>query len=537
VVGAITQPSCVLATGSVILSGLPSGSWTINPGGITGNTSTVLIDTLDVGTYQFTVTNAAGCTSPASANVVINAFPAAPAKPTVGAITQPTCSVATGDVLLSGLPTGSWTINPGGITGNTTSTTLSNLIAGTYQYTVTNSVGCTSKASSSIIINTQPLIPAAIAGANRSICINTNTLIGTAGKTGNTYTWSSLPIGYTSVLANPTVAPNSTTSYIITETVTATGCANSNTVVVTVNPLPAAAGTITGITPVCKGQSGLIYTVGQIIDATGYIWTLPSGATITSGANTNRITVSYDNNALSGNITVNGTNSCGNGIISGVLEIIVNDCSVADLSVKTSSNNMAPLIGSTIVLSIDATNIGPYDATGVKVTNILQSGYTYQSTSSGNYDPIAGVWTIGNLKKGLSDKLTINVKVNNTGNYLNIAIIAAIEPDPNLANNTSTVKPIPTDFFIPEGFSPNGDHINDFFVIRGIQYYPNNRFTIFNRWGNKVFETIQYKNKWDGKSTMGLRIGGDDLPTGTYFYLLDLGDGSAIIKGTIYLNR
>jgi gliding motility-associated-like protein/uncharacterized repeat protein (TIGR01451 family) len=264
---------------------------------------------------------------------------------------------------------------------------------------------------------------------------------------------------------------------------------------------------------------------------------LPSGANITSGANTNRITVSFDNNALSGNITVNGTNSCGNGIISGALEIIVNDCSVADLSVKTTANNMAPLIGRTIVLSIDATNLGPYDATGVKVTNILQSGYTYQSTSSGNYDPIAGVWTIGNLKKGLSDKLTINVEVNNIGNYLNTAIIAANEPDPNLANNTSTVKPIPTDFFIPEGFSPNGDHINDLFVIRGIQYYPDNRFTIFNRWGNKVFETIQYKNKWDGKSTMGLRIGGDDLPTGTYFYLLDLGDGSAIIKGTIYLNR
>jgi gliding motility-associated-like protein len=92
-------------------------------------------------------------------------------------------------------------------------------------------------------------------------------------------------------------------------------------------------------------------------------------------------------------------------------------------------------------------------------------------------------------------------------------------------------------FFIPEGFSPNGDGINDLFVIRGILYYPANTFVIFNRWGNKVYEASPYQNTWDGKSTMGLRVGGDDLPIGTYFYVLDLGDGSDIYKGTIYLNR
>jgi gliding motility-associated-like protein len=91
--------------------------------------------------------------------------------------------------------------------------------------------------------------------------------------------------------------------------------------------------------------------------------------------------------------------------------------------------------------------------------------------------------------------------------------------------------------FIPEGFSPNGDGINDVFVIRGIEYYPENTFEIFNRWGNKVFEANPYLSTWDGKSTMGLRIGGDELPVGTYFYVLDLGDGSDIYKGTIYLNR
>ena len=93
------------------------------------------------------------------------------------------------------------------------------------------------------------------------------------------------------------------------------------------------------------------------------------------------------------------------------------------------------------------------------------------------------------------------------------------------------------DFFIPDGFSPNGDGINDLFVIRGINYYPKNTFEIFNRWGNKVFETASYKNTWDGSSTLGIRVLGNELPVGTYFYVLDLGDGSPIYKGTIYLNR
>jgi hypothetical protein len=52
-----------------------------------------------------------------------------------------------------------------------------------------------------------------------------------------------------------------------------------------------------------------------------------------------------------------------------------------------------------------------------------------------------------------------------------------------------------------------------------------------------VFQATPYQNTWSGKSTKGLKIGGDDLPMGTYFYILDLGDGSPIYKGTIYLSK
>lgn len=89
---------------------------------------------------------------------------------------------------------------------------------------------------------------------------------------------------------------------------------------------------------------------------------------------------------------------------------------------------------------------------------------------------------------------------------------------------------------IPEGFSPNGDGIGDYWIIRGLDAYPNNRVYIFNRWGNEILNASPYHNDWDGRAQQGLNAG-EVLPVGTYWYILDLGDDSAPRKGFIYLNR
>ena len=91
---------------------------------------------------------------------------------------------------------------------------------------------------------------------------------------------------------------------------TAAGTASSNTSF-TMNPLPGRPGSITGTSTVCQGQNGVSYNVPAIANATGYNWTLPSGASIVSGNNTNNITVNYSSTASAGNITVAGTNGCG----------------------------------------------------------------------------------------------------------------------------------------------------------------------------------------------------------------------------------
>ncbi|MCX6276978.1 MAG: hypothetical protein NT004_02630 [Bacteroidetes bacterium] len=91
-------------------------------------------------------------------------------------------------------------------------------------------------------------------------------------------------------------------------------------------PLPGAAGSISGPPGgiVCQGESNVTFSVLPIPNATSYHWSLPPGAEITSGANTNSITVSFTANALSGEATVYGSAECGNGAISPPFPLTVN---------------------------------------------------------------------------------------------------------------------------------------------------------------------------------------------------------------------
>lgn len=80
---------------------------------------------------------------------------------------------------------------------------------------------------------------------------------------------------------------------------------------------------------------------------------------------------------------------------------------------------------------------------------------------------------------------------------------------------TYTQVVIPTEIIIPNVFSPNGDGHNDALAFEGAQYYPNTSLKVFNRWGQEVFTSGNYKNTWHAT----------DMPEGTYFFILKLSTG------------
>ncbi|MBA2611869.1 MAG: gliding motility-associated C-terminal domain-containing protein, partial [Bacteroidetes bacterium] len=94
------------------------------------------------------------------------------------------------------------------------------------------------------------------------------------------------------------------------------------------------------------------------------------------------------------------------------------------------------------------------------------------------------------------------------------------------SDNVPTVLIIPnTDFFIPEGFSPNGDGKNDLYVIKGLPVGVDNVFTVYNRWGNKVYSKSNYDNTWNGTPNVNGTLGTEKLPQGTYYYILEFNGG------------
>ncbi|MBL8000542.1 MAG: gliding motility-associated C-terminal domain-containing protein [Flavobacteriales bacterium] len=68
----------------------------------------------------------------------------------------------------------------------------------------------------------------------------------------------------------------------------------------------------------------------------------------------------------------------------------------------------------------------------------------------------------------------------------------------------------PTEIFVPNVFSPNGDGLNDRLEFTGLEYYPNAELSVFNRWGNEIYSSANYKNTWQANG----------VSDGTYYYVL-----------------
>ncbi len=90
----------------------------------------------------------------------------------------------------------------------------------------------------------------------------------------------------------------------------------------------------------------------------------------------------------------------------------------------------------------------------------------------------------------------------------------------------------PDNIFLPQGFSPNGDNINDLLVFTGVEYFEPASLKVFNRYGTLVFEDDNYFNNWDGTDSDSK----NPLPDGTYFYRLQLSNNH-IYNNYLVINR
>jgi len=256
-------------------------STTIGTAAITGNTyswspttglssATVAVPTATptaTTTYTLTVTNTAtGCTSTDVVIVTVGTAPTANAgldkSICIGANTTIGTAAVAGNTYSWSPATGLSSTTIAVPTATPTTTT-------TYTLTVTNAAGCT--ATDVVVVTVNPL-PTANAGADKTICAGASTTIGSTAATGVSYAWSPTTGLSSSTVATPTATPTVTTNYIVTVSNTF-GCTRTDTVKVTVNPLPTAnAGVDKSI---CGGAGTTIGTAA--VSGNTYSWSPSTG--------------------------------------------------------------------------------------------------------------------------------------------------------------------------------------------------------------------------------------------------------------------
>ena len=167
--------------------------------------------------------------------------------------------------------------------------------------------------------------PGSISG-NQDICSTSVPALLTAvnptgGNAPYSYQWQSSPDsltfsdipGATGINYQPGLLASSTYFRQVQSSQTSCNSAQTNSIKIRVVPLPSAATPITGPTSILPGQTGVAYSLPVIPAATGYQWTILPGAAIVTGSNSNSITVNFPASDTSGNISVQGTNACGQG--------------------------------------------------------------------------------------------------------------------------------------------------------------------------------------------------------------------------------
>ena len=449
--------------------------------GISGTWSPT-IDNSTTKTYTFKVDNGQ-CSRDTTMMIVVNPNPATPSSSTI----QPDCNTATGSFTLSDLPSGSWTINPGAIRGSTSNYVFTNISQGSYSYTVTNANGCTSP-EVKVTINAQPIppsVPIAIVSKQPDCNVSTGS-ISVSSPNGNNiiYSLNGSANQPSSVFDN--LLPG---SYRVVAEDLQNGCKSQPSAMYTIIPPPVPSQPpIVGLNEkYCQGNNGVpLRALGENLlwydspdDGTGST-AAPIPSTENSGTFTYFVTQQQ----------------------SGFCE-----------SART------PI--SVIVYPLPQANAG-MDKEIVEDQRTQIEGF---ASGTG----ISILWTPG---LGLSDASIAKPTASPAQTTVYTMTVTSNEGC-KATDNMRVVVKAPRLVDIPNVFSPNGDGINDRWVIGNIEDYPNAEIQIFNRYGTQVYEMRGYDNQtaWDGK------LNGSDLPVGPYYFMIRLNSKLKSISGIVSVIR
>jgi hypothetical protein len=275
-----TQVYTVPATPGITYTWSTPSTWTLVSGQGT-NSVTYTIGSTSA-TLSVQPSNACGNGLPALFPVTVNPLPPSP-----GVITGPTelCENERATYLISGIPgiTYTWSFPAGwsivGGQGTSVIDVTTGNLSGMVTVTPSNSCGNGTPSQLNVTINRAP---DAYTGPDAVICEGASIQLGGPAVGGNTYSWTSLPAGFSSSLSNPVVTPAVTTTYILTETNSATGCSRTDSVTVSTNQVISITVNPSSLTQtICSGSSTNILLTSNLA-GTVFNWT----ATLTSGSGT-----------------------------------------------------------------------------------------------------------------------------------------------------------------------------------------------------------------------------------------------------------
>lgn len=371
------------------------------------------------------------------------------------------------------------------------------------EYTYVDPVSlCTYTETTQILISGLPGTPT-IQGASgcQSTAIN---LLANGASPTDTYQWYTDATGNTAIagatLSTYTTPPlMQTTSYWVS-IINNNGCESGRTeVLAVVIPVIAPTITITGSTTLCTGDS---VTLTATAGFSNYLWS--------NGATTASITTSTAGNYT---VTVTDANGCAASSLTEVISIIA--CGAAPV---ISPQPQKVAIGQEISIDLLAFISDPDNDLDVSTISIISP-------------PASGATAVLN-----NSTLLINYAgINFTGE--DVIEIGACDLVGNCSQSQISIT-VTSEIEIYNALSPNSDDKNEIFLIRYIDLLPetqNNKVSIYNRWGTKVFEVSNYNNTTN--VFRGLNDNGNELPSGTYFYKITFISGRRAETGYLTLKR